>query len=388
MSPIPVQVLAVPAATAVQAVPADAATAGEQDAGADFKAVLAGRIADVDGEAPASDPGMAPLLIDGAEALAEVPADAAGADASVLFALIAAQVGALPAVPKGEPNAIDVESQSAGSASPSGTGPALTATEARTHTAGNAPAATPTLLPPDAPVSLTAATQRREPLPAQASGMKEEHPVAAPLRQSDLPPAVPAAGMNAPVEAAALRAGSTAEPLAHAGAEASTFPGAETTPVGPSTQSGRQGAAADATPSLRLETPVTAPRWGEEMTQKLVWLAGRNESRAELVLTPPQMGKVEVTLTVSQSGETSALFVSPNPQVREALEQSLARLREVFAAAGISLGQTSVSGDSPARDQRGETRSGGRHRIDTIATAALPAGPPASRHRGLVDTFV
>jgi flagellar hook-length control protein FliK len=218
--------------------------------------------------------------------------------------------------------------------------------------------------------------------------MKEEHPAGTASRQTDLPPAVPAAGMNAPVEAAALSAGRNAEAPAPAAAEATTFPGAETVPIGPSTQSSRQGAAADATPSLRLETPVTAPRWGEEMTQKLVWLAGRNESRAELVLTPPQMGKVEVTLTVSQNGETSALFVSPNPQVREALEQSLARLREVFAAAGISLGQTSVSGDSPARDQRGETRGGGRHRIDTIATAALPASAPASRHRGLVDTFV
>jgi flagellar hook-length control protein FliK len=121
-----------------------------------------------------------------------------------------------------------------------------------------------------------------------------------------------------------------------------------------------------------------------------VWLAGRNESRAELTLTPPQMGKIEVSLSVSPGGETTAHFVSPSPQVREALEQSIARLREVFAAAGIALGQTSVSADTPARDQRDPGRGAPRRHGDELPAAAMGAGANTltAVRRGLVDTFV
>lgn len=155
------------------------------------------------------------------------------------------------------------------------------------------------------------------------------------------------------------------------------------------TVSAHRGTVVDASTALRVDTAFAAPRWGEDVAQKVVWLAGRNESRAELVLTPPHLGKLEVTLSVSQSGETSAHFVSPSPQVREALEQSLARLREVFAAAGISLGQTSVSADAPARDHRHQNRAGSGHRPYSVPTTALSTDPAVllAQRRGLVDTF-
>ncbi len=121
----------------------------------------------------------------------------------------------------------------------------------------------------------------------------------------------------------------------------------------------------------------------------MVLLVGRNEQRAELTLTPPSLGKVDVTLTVS-GDQTSALFVSANPTVREALEQALPRLRDMLAEAGVQLGQAQVSagssqGDGHQEQQRaaGAGSGGGRAPTDNAATATHWV----RRSDGLIDTF-
>lgn len=264
---------------------------------------------------------------------------------------------------------------------------------------GTAPATSATLLPDAAPASATApqaGAPATSPLPLTATRRSGESVLDgmtspqgervapqshfhAPIPQPSEPTAVLAAGIAATAEAAveAIAPGGDAAQVATASSALGQ------------TVSAHRGTVVDASTALRVNAAFAAPRWGEDVAQKVVWLAGRNESRAELVLTPPQLGKLEVTLSVSQSGETSAHFVSPSPQVREALEQSLARLREVFAAAGISLGQTSVSADSPARDHRHQNRAGSGHRPYSVPTTALSADPGAllAQRRGLVDTF-
>ena len=99
---------------------------------------------------------------------------------------------------------------------------------------------------------------------------------------------------------------------------------------------------AEAPAVSRIDTPVGARGWDAEVGQKVVWMVNRTESRAELTLTPPQMGKVDVTLTISGE-QTHANFVAASPAAREALEQALPRLREILADAGITLGQASVN---------------------------------------------
>ena len=92
---------------------------------------------------------------------------------------------------------------------------------------------------------------------------------------------------------------------------------------------------------LPVQTTVGAHGWDGEVADKVVWMVGRHEQRAELVLYPPEMGRVEVSLSM-RDGQTSAQFVSANPAVRDALEAALPRLRETLADAGVNLGQTQV----------------------------------------------
>ncbi|MDX9993752.1 MAG: flagellar hook-length control protein FliK [Rhodocyclaceae bacterium] len=152
--------------------------------------------------------------------------------------------------------------------------------------------------------------------------------------------------------------------------------------------------AVPATP-LQIAQPVGTPGWGEEVGNRIVWMANRMESRAELVLTPPQMGRVEVSLTIS-GDQASANFASANPAVRDALEAALPRLREVLADAGIQLGQAQVgaenpgqtaredkNGDNPGFDRAGERDAGPLRMTETGMSS--PAGLKSGR--GLVDVF-
>ncbi|WP_018411503.1 flagellar hook-length control protein FliK [Methyloversatilis thermotolerans] len=141
-------------------------------------------------------------------------------------------------------------------------------------------------------------------------------------------------------------------------------------------------AAHQARNELAVATPVNQPGWAEDVGHQITWLADQGISKAELVLTPPHLGRIEISIEVG-SDLSSAQFVSASPQVREALEQAMPKLREMLAQGGISLGEANVSSDQPSRDGQGGHQQGQRSR-DTAEAA-----PSASARRGvgLVDLF-
>jgi flagellar hook-length control protein FliK len=98
-------------------------------------------------------------------------------------------------------------------------------------------------------------------------------------------------------------------------------------------------------------------------------------------------------LNVSHSTAT-ATFSAAQPEVRQALEAALPKLREMLGDAGIQLGQASVN--SGAANQQGmadrHTAHGGQRmsHADSASEASVRIGrvQPAASGRGLVDTFV
>ncbi|MBI5900938.1 MAG: flagellar hook-length control protein FliK [Rhodocyclales bacterium] len=143
---------------------------------------------------------------------------------------------------------------------------------------------------------------------------------------------------------------------------------------------------------VRVATPFNQTGWAREVEQKLAWVVTASRQQADLVLNPPELGRIEVSVVV-KGDEVSASFASPHQAVREAIEESLVRLRENLADAGISLGQTHVGRES-SRDAsfaRPEGREGLAHRA---GPAAADSERPLSssvwqtaRGRGLVDVF-
>lgn len=159
---------------------------------------------------------------------------------------------------------------------------------------------------------------------------------------------------------------------------------------------GRMPQSTPAPASATVSTPMGAPGWDQEVGNKLTWMVGKVDTRAELVLNPPHLGRVEVSVTMN-GDQATATFASANPSVREALENAMPRLREILQGAGITLGDAQVgaesfrqsaeqreNGDNPARG-RGLDADGTPHGLaagdDTGPTNRLQRG------NGLVDTF-
>ncbi|MDP5240782.1 flagellar hook-length control protein FliK [Uliginosibacterium sp. 31-16] len=148
-------------------------------------------------------------------------------------------------------------------------------------------------------------------------------------------------------------------------------------------------------PQHEVSTPVATRGWAEEVGQKVSWIANRDNGRAELVLTPPSLGRVEVSINM-QGDQASATFVAASPAAREALQDAMPRLREVLAQSGIQLGQANVNAGNSGQaqsDTSGKRSLSSRFASsgDSLSGVDAAAGTTRSswlrQGNGMIDTF-
>jgi flagellar hook-length control protein FliK len=143
-----------------------------------------------------------------------------------------------------------------------------------------------------------------------------------------------------------------------------------------------------------LTPHVGANGWDKALGQRVVWMIAGGMQSAELSLNPPDLGPLQVVIKVSND-QASANFFSAQPEVREALESALPRLRQMLNDAGVQLSDFSVGSQA---SQQGNAFSEGRsnsprHAISTnsaneaSAVKQLPIQVKTVGKQGLVDTF-
>ncbi|WP_290704482.1 flagellar hook-length control protein FliK [Amphritea sp.] len=93
------------------------------------------------------------------------------------------------------------------------------------------------------------------------------------------------------------------------------------------------------------------PAWSQAVNNRVMMMASQNGQFAEIQLDPPELGSLLVKLQVKNE-QVSVVFTTPHGSVREAIEQSLPRLREMFAEQGLDLAESSVH-DQDDGQQRG-----------------------------------
>lgn len=133
------------------------------------------------------------------------------------------------------------------------------------------------------------------------------------------------------------------------------------------------------------------PAWGEALGERLTWLVWGELEQAQLELNPPELGRLDVRLRL-QADQASVSFTSGAPEVREALEQALPRLREMLAEAGIELADAEVGAQPREREPAPQPPSAAAA-ADEPESAAVPAatgpGSAAAVHGDrLIDRFV
>lgn len=151
-------------------------------------------------------------------------------------------------------------------------------------------------------------------------------------------------------------------------------------------------------PAIELRTPMANPTWPDELGQKLHLLLNSRTQSAELHVHPSELGPISVHIRVDGDHAT-LFFVATHADTQMALQSALPKLKEMFADAGIGLGQTTISGEFlPQQSFAGGDRGGGQTyrpaaEIFAVEAAALtqqgalPVAAQRTRGDGSIDTF-
>lgn len=214
--------------------------------------------------------------------------------------------------------------------------------------------------------------------------------------------AVPMPGPTLPVQANAAAVAGSAEPTAEsefaAVVKSLESAGVDAAGAEPSTPALRESPArqyqhlAGGTASAAVPVPVGKPGWSEAVVDKVMWFSAQQLSSAEIQLNPPELGPLQVRVSTHQD-QTSVYFSSHHAAVRDALDQTLPRLREMMDNQGIQLLDVGVGEHGSARQQafrgEGEGRSGpgAEGEADDGAAEAAGVGMRAPVAVGLVDAY-
>jgi flagellar hook-length control protein FliK len=180
------------------------------------------------------------------------------------------------------------------------------------------------------------------------------------------------ADAGTPATHTATQSGNTDDAQAAAALQATSLPHAN----------GALGAA-----TLTIHAPVGSAAFADEVGGRVTGLAQSGITQAQLQLNPADLGPVQVHITM-QAGQASVWFGATHADTRAALEQSLPRLRELFAGAGMPLADSGVFREPPQQQQAQSLSAASSLRSSlNEPQPASPVTQVASVRLSLLDTY-
>lgn len=154
-------------------------------------------------------------------------------------------------------------------------------------------------------------------------------------------------------------------------------------------ESGEWGRVNHSPVAMTLDTPLRAPSWGQDFSQRIAWIANNEVQAAQIKLNPPELGPIEIKISMAQE-QTNISFTAPHALTREALEAALPRLREVLNESGFNVLNVNISQHSFAeQQQREQTPQGTPSENNDLPFVVEGEEGMATLYRvGMVDAFV
>ncbi len=161
-------------------------------------------------------------------------------------------------------------------------------------------------------------------------------------------------------------------------------------PVGERRLEGTQGSPQ---PANTIPGVVGEPHWGDAFSQRVVWMVGQQVHSAQFRVEPPQLGPIEVKLSITND-QATLTFAAPHAAAREAIQMSLPRLQEMLLESGVTLGNVFVGAHTPQnrRDAGADgggaagTRGGAAGVADS-ESISIDSSVQVRRTLGLVDLY-
>lgn len=126
----------------------------------------------------------------------------------------------------------------------------------------------------------------------------------------------------------------------------------------------------------------------QKMQERIQMMVSKNIQRADIRLDPPELGSMHVRIH-TQGDQTTVQFQVQSAQARDAIEQTMPRLREMLEQQGLNLAESSVS---EQQRERGEGANGGKGIAGQSETdesvAQLEASVDDFLEQGRLDFYV
>ena len=125
------------------------------------------------------------------------------------------------------------------------------------------------------------------------------------------------------------------------------------------------------TPPPAISVPMKTPQWGDELSNRVMWMVQHDVQTASIKINPPHLGPLEVQVSMNKD-HVDVSFNSHHAAVKEALDASMPKLKEMLGSSGLQLGNANVShhsfsGNSQYNNQGSGQQypGGGGYNIDT-----------------------
>ena len=143
-----------------------------------------------------------------------------------------------------------------------------------------------------------------------------------------------------------------------------------------------------------MTVPPQSRQWATELGDRILLMANKKIQTAEIRLNPPNLGLLEVKLAIS-GDQAHLVFQSGNANVRDVLDSSVHRIREMLEQQGITLVDVNVGQreqQSAESDDGEQGRGGGNGQSDPFGVdqeeAVMSASTMAIDRIGLVDYYI
>ena len=91
-----------------------------------------------------------------------------------------------------------------------------------------------------------------------------------------------------------------------------------------------------------ISASLKTPEWGDELNNRVVWMVQQNIQTASIKINPPHLGPLEVHVSMNKD-HVDVLFNSHHVAVKDAIDASIPKLREMLGNSGMQLGDANVA---------------------------------------------
>lgn len=137
---------------------------------------------------------------------------------------------------------------------------------------------------------------------------------------------------------------------------------------------------------LHLGQKVASTDWGDKFNQQIIWLGQQKLKTAIIKLNPQELGPVEVNIKLIKD-VTTVNITTHSTQVRDLIEQTLPRLREMMSEQGVNLSQVNVESSNKQHHSSSQTTDQFLRDKETEEESVQFTTQLNPKSKGIVDYF-